>query len=158
MQKKIKPDEFLNCKRQFWNDRSKRSEHGHGRNESWRGRQRRDLDFHQVSSVLLKSCQPSRMLPLSSGNKRHWLPEFASLLPIISQLYKFNVTALLAALMTPQSYFFFFFLAPMVESWEELQMCFPYFMKDQEGKWQDMAVGLKRCSVLDIRWLWPLAS
>lgn len=94
------------------------------------------------------------MLPLSSGNKRHWLPEFESLLPIISQLYKFNVTAaLLAALMSRQSYFFFFFffLAPVVESWEELQMCFPYFMKDQEGKWQDMAVGLKRCSVPDIR-------
>lgn len=42
----------------------------------------------------------------------------------------------------------------MGESWEELQMCFPYFMEDPEEKWQgtlDMAVGLKRCSVLDVR-------
>lgn len=121
MQTKVKPGEFLNCKRSFWNDRIKSSEWGHGRNASWRGRQRRDLDFHQVFSVLQSPAKLHGSCLLALETRGIGFLS-AYLLPIISpgsQIQMFAAPP--AALMSLQSYYMYFFVCLFLAPWVSLR-------------------------------------
>lgn len=128
------------------------------------GRGERDLDFHQVFSVLQSPAKLHGSCLLALEIRGIGFLS-AYLLPIISPGSEIQMfTAPPAALMSLQSYYVYFFvclfLAPWVSLRKRCRCFFSILWRTRNRQWQgtlDKAIGLKRCSALDIRGLWPLA-